>query len=80
MAQLSLYMDEASMESLREDAAKQGISISSYARTVLEERNTREAPGWENGWPPGFFELYGSIPDFPSASDLEPEPVDPLIA
>lgn len=80
MAQLSLYMDEATMAGLREDAAKRGISISSYAREVLEKRNTRDADGWENGWPPGFFDLYGSSPDFPEAEDLEPTPVEPLLA
>ena len=30
-----------------------------------------DAAGWENGWPPGFFDLYGSSPDFPEAEDLE---------
>lgn len=78
MAQLSLYMDEASMDSLRADAAKRGISISSYAREVLENRNMRDADGWENGWPPGFFDLYGSMPDFPNVEDLTPNDVPPL--
>lgn len=80
MAQLSLYMDETTMVGLREDAARQGISISAYAREVLETRNTRDAAGWENGWPPGFLDLYGSCPDFPQTEDLEPFPVDPLFA
>ena len=80
MAQLSLYMDEVTMAGLREDAAKRGMSISAYAREVLEKRNTRDAGGWENGWPPGFFDLYGSCPDFPEAEDLEPTPVEPLLA
>ena len=78
MAQLSLYMDETTMAGLREDAARRGVSISAYAREVLETRNTRNAAGWENGWPPGFFDLYGSSPDFPEAEDLEPSPVKPL--
>ncbi len=30
-----------------------------------------DAAGWENGWPPGFFDLYGSCPDFPEAESLE---------
>lgn len=71
MAQLSLYMDETIMTSLREDAAGRGMSISAYAREVLETRNTRDAAGWENGWPPGFFDLYGSCPDFPEIESLE---------
>lgn len=71
MAQLSLYMDETIMTSLREDAAGRGMSISAYAREVLETRNTRDAAEWENGWPPGFFDLYGSCPDFPEIESLE---------
>ncbi|PWL78229.1 MAG: antitoxin [Coriobacteriia bacterium] len=78
MAQLSLYMDEVTMAGLREDATKRGISISAYAREVLETRNARDAAGWENGWPPGFFDLYGSCPDFPEIEDLESTPVEPL--
>ena len=70
MAQLSLYMDETTMAGPREDAAERGMSISAYAREVLETRNTRDAAGWENGWPSGFFALYGSCPDFPEVEDL----------
>lgn len=76
MAQLSLYMDEASMAALRADAAKRGVSISSFARDVLVERDAPPAHAWENGWPSGYFDLYGSIPDFPIAEDLEAAPVD----
>ncbi len=78
MAQLSLYMDEATMEGLRADAAARGMSISSYAREVLERRNSHATEDWENGWPPGFFDLYGSIPDFPAIESLEPAPVASL--
>lgn len=34
-----------------------------------------DAAGWKNGWPPGFFDLYGSSPDFPEAEDLELAPI-----
>lgn len=79
MAQLSLYMDEAAMESLREDAAKANVSISAYARSVLEERNERKAGEWVHGWPPNWFDLYGSIPDFPDVEELPAEPpIEPL--
>ena len=47
MAQLSLYMDEASMAALRADAAKRGVSISSFARDVLVERDAPPARAWE---------------------------------
>lgn len=77
MAQLSLYMDDASMEELRTDAEAAGKSISSYAREVLEKRHEPKH-GWVNGWPPGYFELFGSSPDFPEVADTAPEPVAPL--
>lgn len=77
MAQLSLYMDDASMEALRSDAEAAGKSISSYAREVLEKRHENKR-GWVNGWPPGYFDLFGSSPDFPDVIDPVPEPVAPL--
>lgn len=80
MAQLSLYMDETTMAGLREDAAGRGMSISAYAREVLETRNTRDAAGWENGLAAGLFQLVCSCPDFPEVEDLEPSPVEPLFA
>lgn len=64
------------MAGLREEAAKRGMSVSAYAREVLETRDTRDADGWENGWPPGFFDLYGSRPDFPEVEDLELTPAE----
>ncbi len=48
MAQLSLYMDDTAMEELRVDAAEAGVSISSYAREVLEKRH-ESGRGWVNG-------------------------------
>lgn len=75
MAQLSLYMDSISMEGLRVDAAERGISISAYARDVLANRHTAERNGWRNGWPPGYFDLFGSSPAFPDVSDAAAEPI-----
>ncbi len=77
MAQLSLYMDDVAMDELRADADAEGKSISSYVREVLEKRH-ESGRGWVNGWPPGYFELFGSSPDFPDVPDLIPEPVTPL--
>lgn len=76
MAQLSLYMDNIAMDALRADAAKRGVSISSFAREVLERRDDPASRGWEDGWPPGFFDLYGSLPEFPEVEDLEASPVE----
>lgn len=70
MAQLSLYMDEASMDSLRVDAAKAGLSLSSYAREVLE---TRHEVGC--AWPEGYWDsIYGSLidPSFVVPPELDP--------
>lgn len=77
MAQLSLYMDDAAMEELRADAEAAGKSISSYAREVLDKRHEPKH-GWVNGWPPGYFDLFGSSPNFPEVADIAPEPVAPL--
>lgn len=79
MAQLSLYMDDACMEELRLDAEAAGKSISAYAREVLETRHDSNR-GWVNGWPPGYFDLFGSAPDFPDVPDLVPEPIPALDA
>ena len=76
MAQLSLYMDDVSMEELRTDAEAAGKSISSYARDILEKRH-ESCRGWVNGWPPGYFEslepLNIELPD-----DPPPKPILPL--
>ena len=39
-------------------------------------RLREDAAGWKNGWPPDFFDLYGSSPDFPEAEDLELAPIE----
>lgn len=77
MAQLSLYMDDVCMEELRLDAEAAGKSISAYAREVLETRHESKR-GWVNGWPPGYFDLFGSSPGFPDVPDLVPEPIPAL--
>lgn len=57
MAQLSLYVDDSTMEDLRRDAAREGKTLSKYAAGVLRGRKEH------NGWPPGFFNLYGTCDD-----------------
>lgn len=56
MAQLSLYLDDASMEDLRRSAQSRGVTLSKYVRDVLVD----DAHG---GWPNGFFDLYGALDD-----------------
>ena len=57
MPQLSLYLDEASMQQLRERARDEGVSLSKYAGAAIEQRVG------STGWPEGYWELYGSIDD-----------------
>lgn len=56
MPQLSLYLDEPTMGLLREDARREDLSLSSYARKTIQQRHN-------SSWPAGFFDLYGSIRD-----------------
>lgn len=57
MAQLSLYLEDEAMAALREDAARSGVSLSRYAGELIRERHAT------NGWPHGFFDLYGALSD-----------------
>lgn len=57
MSQLSLYLDDATMEILQEQAKESGLSLSKCAvQDIRESRQVR-------GWPVGFFDLYGCIKD-----------------
>lgn len=78
MAQISLYIDDAEMASLREDAEEEKRSLSSYVRGVLSSRHEGPCGSLKGGWPEGYFELYGSSPDFPEVEDLPPAPVASL--
>ena len=75
MAQLSLYVDDSTMEDLRRDAAREGKTLSKYTAGVLRERKER------NGWPRGFFNLYGACDDdtFVAPPDV-PFDLDPIPA
>lgn len=65
MPQLSLYLDDTSMESLRAHAADEGLSLSKYVKNMLNEN------AHSSGWPAGWFDLYGSLADvdFPLPDD-----------
>lgn len=77
MAQISLYVPDSEMAELRSDAVKDGKSVSSYVRKVLRNRKNNRA-NWENGWPPGYFDLYGCDPDFPDIEDLPAKEIEAL--
>lgn len=66
MPQLSLYLNEEEMESVRAGAARQGTTLSRYVAGVL--RNEKDP----SAWPPAFFALYGSL----AADDSFEEPDD----
>lgn len=56
MPQLSLYLDDATMESLRSDAGRENMSLSQYARGLIQNRA-------ESAWPKGFWATYGALDD-----------------
>lgn len=54
MPQLSLYLDEATMEVLRDSATRENKTLSKFVANTLRERHH------DKGWPQGFFDLYGA--------------------
>ena len=56
MPQLSLYINDASMERLRRSALEQGVSLSRCAAVAIDALCS-------SGWPEGFFELSGALAD-----------------
>lgn len=56
MAQLSLYIDDETMNSMRKKAAISSLSLSKYVASLV-----RSDVG--NGWPEGYWGLFGSIQD-----------------
>ena len=75
MAQLSLYVDDASMERLRLRAKASGCSLSKYVGTLLADDRA------SSGYPAGFFALYGRLRDveIERPADEVPEPIEPLM-
>ena len=55
MPQLSLYLDDVEMESLRSRASGSGVSLSRYVRDVLREQPSK--------WPSSFWDTYGALKD-----------------
>lgn len=75
MPQLSLYITDDNLETLRTRAKREGVSMSKYVNRLVE-RDANNA-----GWPEGFWKLYGAIgentltvpPDAPPSDDAELE-------
>lgn len=58
MAQLSLYLEDDEMATLRTDAAREGVSLSRYAASLIREH----AGG--SKWPACYWdEVYGCLDD-----------------
>lgn len=57
MPQLSLYLDDPTMESLRANAAREDKTLSKFVAGVLRDHAEN------NLWPQGFFDLYGACDD-----------------
>lgn len=71
MPQLSLYIDDATMEKVRNESSRQGVSISRFARTRLSEGIS--------AWPSSFWGTYGAAtPDFSLTEKLDAELDGPL--
>ena len=67
MPQISLYVDDQTMESLRLSAAQNNTSLSKYAAAAIADRVASSESRFSSVW---FDEVYGSIPDFPSLEEL----------
>ena len=58
MPQLSLYMNDKTMDTLRQCAALEGVSLSSYAASLIRKAANGSA------WPDGYWEnVYGCLSD-----------------
>ena len=72
MPQLSLYVDDATMETLRTCARGEGVSMSKYASSLIRKQAEH------GGWPLGYWDsVYGCLSDDDSFAamddDLHPE-------
>ena len=57
MPQLSLYITDKNLVTLRNRSAAEGVSMSKYANRLIEQ------DAQSGGWPAGFWSLYGAIDD-----------------
>lgn len=69
MPQLSLYITDDNLATLRKRAGEEGVSLSKYTNDLI--RNDAD----NHGWPVGFWDLYGAIddPSFTVPEDLVPD-------
>jgi len=63
MAQLTLYIDDATHKRLRKAAALRKVSQNQFVAELIRKATSNE-------WPPEVLALAGSMPDFPLADEL----------
>lgn len=63
MAQLTLYLDDATQARLREAAARRQISQSQFVAELIRHATA-------DVWPDEVLALAGAVPDFPAAESL----------
>ncbi len=63
MAQVTIYMDEETVERMRAAAEESGLSMSAWLARLVRERTRAE-------WPPEILALAGAWKDFPSAEEI----------
>lgn len=63
MAQITLYIDEATQARLREAAEERKVSQSQFVADLIRKATSAQ-------WPNEVLTLFGSMPDFPSAQEL----------
>jgi hypothetical protein len=69
MAQLTIYLDEDTVRRVERAAKQSGSSVSAWVKERLTD-------ALDDRWPPGFFDLFGTLRD----QDLErPAQLDPAL-
>lgn len=63
MAQITLYIDDATQARLREAAALRKVSQSQFVADLIRRAT-------DDAWPAAVLALAGSVPDFPLAEEL----------
>lgn len=63
MAQVTIYLDDASEKRVKAAARKAGVSVSRWVAELVENRTRME-------WPAEVLELAGAWPDFPDPEEL----------
>lgn len=63
MAQITLYIDDATHASLREAAEQRKVSQSQFVADLIRRATAAQ-------WPEDVLALFGSMPDFPSTGQL----------